>query len=150
MLTISFMLFAKVRQPLIIWSIVPMAVNGVVIGLLVTQVAFSFTALLGLLSLSGMLIKNAIVLVDEIDQRIGNGADRFAAVRDGAISRLRPVLLAALTTVLGMAPLLFDAFFQAMAVTIIGGLTFATILTMVAVPVIYALFFGIRPGADSA
>lgn len=148
MLTISFILFAKVRQPLIIWAIVPMAVNGVVIGLLVTQVAFSFTALLGLLSLSGMLIKNAIVLVDEVDQRIGRGDDRFAAVRDGAISRLRPVLLAALTTVLGMAPLLFDAFFQAMAVTIIGGLTFATILTMVAVPVLYALFFGIR--ADKA
>lgn len=144
MLTISFVLFAKVRQPLIIWAIVPMAVNGVVIGLLVTGVAFSFTALLGLLSLSGMLIKNAIVLVDEIDQRIARGDDRFAAVRDGAISRLRPVLLAAVTTVLGMAPLIFDAFFQAMAVTIIGGLTFATILTMIAVPVLYALFFGIR------
>ncbi|WP_420434514.1 efflux RND transporter permease subunit [Hyphobacterium sp.] len=149
MLTISFMLFAKIRQPLIIWAIVPMAVNGVVIGLLVTQVAFSFTALLGLLSLSGMLIKNAIVLVDEVDQRIGSGVDPFAAVRDGAISRLRPVLLAAVTTVLGMAPLLFDAFFQAMAVTIIGGLTFATILTMIAVPVLYALFFGIRPGKDA-
>ena len=145
MLTISFVLFAKLRQPLIIWSIVPMAVNGVVIGLLVTGVAFSFTALLGLLSLSGMLIKNAIVLVDEIDQRIDRGDDRFAAVRDGAISRLRPVLLAAVTTVLGMAPLIFDAFFQSMAVTIIGGLSFATILTMIAVPVIYALFFGIRP-----
>ena len=149
MLTISFMLFAKVRQPLIIWAIVPMAVNGVVIGLLITGVAFSFTALLGLLSLSGMLIKNAIVLVDEIDQRIALGTDRYEAVRDGTISRLRPVLLAALTTVLGMAPLLFDAFFQAMAVTIIGGLTFATILTMVAVPVLYALFFGIRPAPDA-
>lgn len=150
MLTISFVLFAKIRQPLIIWAIVPMAVNGVVIGLLVTQVAFSFTALLGLLSLSGMLIKNAIVLVDEIDQRIARGDDRFMAVRDGAISRLRPVLLAAVTTVLGMAPLIFDAFFQAMAVTIIGGLTFATVLTMVAVPVLYALFFGIRPEKQAA
>ncbi|WP_421790105.1 efflux RND transporter permease subunit [Hyphobacterium sp.] len=150
MLTISFLLFAKVRQPLIIWAIVPMAVNGVVIGLLVTNIAFSFTALLGMLSLSGMLIKNAIVLVDEIDQRIDRGDEKFAAVRDGAISRLRPVLLAAVTTVLGMAPLLFDAFFQAMAVTIIGGLTFATILTMVAVPVLYALFFGIRPEAAKA
>ncbi|MBI1234349.1 MAG: AcrB/AcrD/AcrF family protein [Alphaproteobacteria bacterium] len=150
MLTISFALFAKVRQPLIIWAIVPMAVNGVVIGLLVTQVAFSFTALLGLLSLSGMLIKNAIVLVDEIDQRIARGDDRFTAVHDGAISRLRPVMLAAVTTVLGMAPLIFDAFFQAMAVTIIGGLTFATILTMVAVPVLYALFFGIRPEKKAA
>lgn len=144
MLTISFMLFAKVRQPLIIWAVVPMAVNGVVIGLLTTNVAFSFTALLGLLSLSGMLIKNAIVLVDEIDMRIAAGADRFEAVRDGSVSRLRPVLLAAATTILGMTPLLADAFFQGMAVTIIGGLTFASILTMIAVPVLYALFFGIR------
>jgi len=146
MLTISFLLFAKVRQPLIIWSVVPMAVNGVVIGLLATNVAFSFTALLGLLSLSGMLIKNAIVLVDEIDMRIKAGADRFEAVRDGSVSRLRPVLLAAATTILGMTPLLADAFFQGMAVTIIGGLTFASILTMIAVPVLYALFFGIRRG----
>ena len=144
MLTISFLLFAKVRQPLIIWAVVPMSVNGVVIGLLATNVAFSFTALLGLLSLSGMLIKNAIVLVDEIDQRIAAGADRFEAVRDGSVSRLRPVLLAASTTILGMTPLLVDAFFQGMAVTIIGGLTFATLLTMLAVPVLYALFFGIK------
>jgi multidrug efflux pump subunit AcrB len=144
MLTISFLLFAKVRQPLIIWAVVPMAVNGVVIGLLATNVAFSFTALLGLLSLSGMLIKNAIVLVDEIDMRIKAGAEGLDAVRDGSVSRLRPVLLAASTTILGMTPLLFDAFFQGMAVTIIGGLTFATLLTMIAVPVLYALFFGIR------
>jgi multidrug efflux pump subunit AcrB len=144
MLTISFLLFAKVRQPLIIWAIVPMAVNGVVIGLLATNIAFSFTALLGMLSLSGMLIKNAIVLVDEIDMRIAAGTERSLAIRDGAVSRLRPVVLAALTTVLGMAPLLFDAFFQAMAVTIIGGLAFATVLTMIAVPVLYALFFKTR------
>ncbi len=149
MLTISFLLFAKLRQPLIIWAIVPMSVNGVVIGLLLTNVAFSFTALLGLLSLSGMLIKNAIVLVDEIDLRIRDGAPAFDAVRDGSVSRLRPVLLAASTTVLGMTPLLFDAFFQGMAVTIIGGLTFASILTMIAVPVLYALYFGIRANAPA-
>jgi len=150
MLTISFALFATVRQPLIIWAIVPMSVNGVVIGLLTTQVAFSFTALLGLLSLSGMLIKNAIVLVDEIDMRIRNGVAPYDAIRDGSVSRLRPVLLAASTTILGMTPLLFDAFFQAMAVTIIGGLAFASILTMVAVPVLYALFFGVKGRTTSA
>ncbi len=154
MLTISFLLFAKVRQPLLIWAIVPMSVNGVVIGLLATNVAFSFTALLGLLSLSGMLIKNAIVLVDEIDMRIAEGTEAFDAIRDGSVSRLRPVLLAASTTILGMTPLLFDAFFQAMAVTIIGGLAFASVLTMLAVPTLYALFFGIktpaRPPAHAA
>lgn len=144
MLVVSFLLFQSVRQPLIIWAIVPMSICGVTVGLLLTDTAFSFTALLGFLSLSGMLIKNAIVLVDEIDQRIRRGEERHAAVRDGSVSRLRPVLLAAGTTILGMTPLIFDAFFQGMAVTIIGGLAFATILTMIAAPVLYALFFRIH------
>jgi multidrug efflux pump subunit AcrB len=146
MVVTSILLFQTVRQPLIIWLLVPMSLVGVTAGLLLTNVAFSFTALLGLLSLSGMLIKNAIVLVDELDQRIRRGDDRFDAVRDGSVSRLRPVMLAAGTTILGMTPLIFDAFFQGMAVTIISGLAFATILTLIAAPVIYALFFKIRAG----
>jgi len=145
MLVTSFVLFQSVRQPLIIWLIVPMSICGVSMGLLATNVAFSFTALLGLLSLSGMLIKNAIVLVDEVDQRINRGAARFDAMVKGSVSRLRPVLLAAGTTILGMTPLIFDAFFQGMAVTIICGLAFATVLTMIATPVFYALFFRIQP-----
>ncbi|EAP90406.1 transporter, AcrB/AcrD/AcrF family protein [Oceanicaulis alexandrii HTCC2633] len=145
MLVTSFLLFQSVRQPLIIWLIVPMSICGVSMGLLATGVAFSFTALLGLLSLSGMLIKNAIVLVDEVDQRINKGQARFDAMVKGSVSRLRPVLLAAGTTILGMTPLIFDAFFQGMAVTIICGLAFATVLTMIATPVFYALFFRIKP-----
>ena len=145
MLLVSLLLFLKVRQPLIVWLIVPMSLVGVVIGLLTTNTAFSFTALLGFLSLSGMLIKNAIVLIDEIDVRIDRGDDRWEALRDGSVSRLRPVLLAAGTTILGMTPLLTDAFFRGMAVTIIGGLAFATVLTMVAAPLLYSLFFGIKP-----
>ncbi|MGJ3231890.1 MAG: efflux RND transporter permease subunit [Oceanicaulis sp.] len=141
MVVTSILLFQTVRQPLIIWLVVPMSLIGVTAGLLITNVAFSFTALLGLLSLSGMLIKNAIVLVDELDQRIRRGDDRFEAVREGSVSRLRPVMLAAGTTILGMTPLIFDAFFQGMAVTIISGLAFATVLTLIATPVIYALFF---------
>ncbi|XBQ16704.1 MAG: efflux RND transporter permease subunit [Oceanicaulis sp.] len=147
MIVTSVLLFQTVRQPLIIWLIVPMSVIGVTVGLLVTNVAFSFTALLGLLSLSGMLIKNAIVLVDELDQRIARGEDRFEAVREGSVSRLRPVMLAAGTTILGMTPLVLDAFFQGMAVTIISGLAFATVLTLVATPVLYALFFRVRAEA---
>jgi multidrug efflux pump subunit AcrB len=150
MLVISILLFAKLRQPLIIWLMVPMSVNGVAIALLATDTAFSFLALLGLLSLSGMLIKNAIVLLDEIDSQIDSGKERFAALVDASTSRLRPVTLAAVTTILGMAPLLFDAFFVSMAVTFMGGLAFATILTLIAAPVLYALFFGIRPsGVDN-
>jgi len=144
MVVTSILLFQTVRQPLIIWLIVPMSVIGVTVGLLTTQVAFSFTALLGLLSLSGMLIKNAIVLVDELDQRIAAGHEKLAAVVDGSVSRMRPVLLAAGTTILGMTPLIFDAFFQGMAVTIISGLAFATVLTLIATPVFYALFFRVK------
>ena len=144
MLIISILLFGKLRQPLIIWLVVPMAGCGVVAGLLGTGLPFSFTALLGLLSLSGMLMKNAIVLVDEIDAQIAEGKERFNAIVEASVSRLRPVLLAAGTTILGMVPLLGDAFFASMSVTIMGGLAFASILTLVAVPVFYSTLFRIR------
>ncbi|GAA0575159.1 efflux RND transporter permease subunit [Caenispirillum bisanense] len=144
MVLITVALFGKVRQPLIIWLCVPMAICGVTVALLLSGQPFGFMALLGFLSLSGMLIKNAIVLVDEIDLRIGDGHARHAAIINASVSRFTPVLLAAGTTILGMVPLLFDVFFSAMAVTIMGGLAFATVLTLVAVPVFYALFFRIR------
>ena len=148
MLIISILLFGRVRQPLIIWLVVPMSVCGVVLGLLGSGLAFGFMALLGFLSLSGMLMKNAIVLVDEIDAQIASGRERFKALVDASVSRLRPVTLAAVTTILGMAPLLTDAFFANMAVTIMAGLAFASVLTLVAVPVLYAIFFRIRRGDD--
>jgi len=144
MLTISILMFNKVRQPLILWLVVPMSVTGMVLGLLFTGLPFTFTALLGFLSLSGMLMKNAIVLVEEIDQQRAEGVSDYKAVVDGSVSRLRPVVLAAGTTIFGMIPLLPDAFFASMAVTIMGGLAFASVLTLVAVPVLYAILFRIR------
>ncbi|WP_120632046.1 efflux RND transporter permease subunit [Ruegeria sp. EL01] len=141
MVLISVLLFNAIRQPVIIWLLVPMSVNGVVIGLLGTGLPFTFTALLGLLSLSGMLIKNGIVLVEEIDLVRATGTPLREAIIEASVSRLRPVMLAAITTILGMAPLLTDAFFVSMAVTIMGGLAFASVLTMVAAPVFYMLFF---------
>jgi multidrug efflux pump subunit AcrB len=98
-------------------------------------------ALLGFLSLSGMLIKNAIVLIDEINLQSAQGKTPLDAILDSGTSRLRPVAMAASTTALGMIPLLADDFFVSLAVTVIGGLIFATILTMVVVPVFYAIFF---------
>ncbi|WP_404384129.1 efflux RND transporter permease subunit [Caenispirillum salinarum] len=148
MVLITIALFGKVRQPLIIWLCVPMAICGVTIALLTTGLPFGFMALLGMLSLSGMLIKNAIVLVDEIDLRISGGHHRHAAIVDASVSRFSPVLLAAVTTILGMVPLLFDVFFASMAATIMGGLAFATVLTLIAVPVFYALFFRVREDED--
>jgi multidrug efflux pump subunit AcrB len=143
MVLIVIALFNALRQPLVIWLTVPLALIGVTGGLLITRQPFGFMALLGFLSLSGMLIKNAIVLIDQIDLEIREGKEPAQAVMDSAVSRLRPVAMAAATTVLGMIPLLQDAFFVAMAVTIMAGLTFATLLTMIVVPVLYSAFFRI-------
>ena len=143
MVLISVLLFNALRQPLIIWLLVPMSVNGVSLALLGSGLPFTFTALLGLLSLSGMLIKNGIVLVEEIDiVRSENGSMSLQdAIVSASTSRLRPVILAAATTILGMLPLIWDAFFQSMAVTIMGGLAFASILTLIAAPVFYYMLF---------
>ena len=100
-------------------------------------------ALLGMLSLTGMLIKNAIVLVDQTDFEINAGTPRFDAVIEASASRVRPVMMGALTTVLGVVLLYFDAFFKSMAVVLVFGLSFATILTLIIVPVLYAIFFRI-------
>jgi multidrug efflux pump subunit AcrB len=133
-----------VRQPIVIWLVVPLAIIGVVVGLLVMGLPMEFMAILGVLSLSGLLIKNAIVLVDQIDLEIGEGKPRFDAVVEAAASRVRPVMMGALTTVLGVVLLYFDAFFQSMAVVLVFGLSFATILTLIIVPVLYAIFFRIK------
>ena len=140
-----FILFGTVRQPIVIWLVVPLAIIGVVVGLLVMGLPMEFMAILGVLSLSGLLIKNAIVLVDQTDFEINAGMPRFDAVVEAAASRVRPVMMGALTTVLGVVLLYFDAFFQSMAVVLVFGLTFATILTLIIVPVLYAIFFRIRP-----
>jgi multidrug efflux pump subunit AcrB len=138
---IVIMLFDSLRQPLVIFLTVPLALIGVTLGLLSTGQPFGFMATLGFLSLSGMLIKNAIVLIDEIENQKRQGNDVYTAIMNSGVSRLRPVAMAALTTALGMIPLLVDAFFVSMAVTIIFGLVIATVLTMIVVPVLYAIFF---------
>lgn len=144
MVLIVIFLFNSIKKPLIIFLTVPLAVIGVTAGLLITNQPFGFMALLGFLSLSGMLIKNSIVLIDEINMQLASNKNPFDAIVDSGISRVRPVSMAALTTVLGMIPLLADAFFISMAVTIMAGLTFATVLTLVVVPVFYCVFYKIK------
>ena len=134
-------LFNDLRPPAIILLVIPFALIGITAGLLGFSQPFSFMALLGAMSLAGMMIKNSIVLLDEISDQIGAGADAHTAVVNSAVGRLRPVVLAAATTVLGVAPLLQDIFWIAMSVTIMAGLTFGTVLTMVAVPVLYATVY---------
>lgn len=144
MIVIVIALFNALRQPIIIFLCLPLAVIGVTAGLLITDRPFGFVALLGFLSLSGMLIKNAIVLLDQIEIEKKEGKSIYQAILDSAVSRVRPVTMAAFTTVLGMIPLVFDVFFSAMAVTIMAGLTFATVLTLIVVPVFYAVFFRVH------
>jgi multidrug efflux pump subunit AcrB len=150
MVLICIMLFNSLRKPLIIFLTVPLAIIGVTVGLLVCDQPFGFMALLGLLSLVGMLIKNAIVLIDEIGLQLAGGREPFDAIIFSGTSRLRPVSMAALTTVLGMLPLVVDAFFASMAVTVMFGLTFATVLTLVVVPVLYAIIYGVKYTEESS
>ncbi len=142
MFIITILMFGQLKQPIVIWLTVPMLICGVVIGLIATDLPLTFPSFLGVLSLSGMLIKNSIVLLDEIDSRLREGEIRTRTLIRASVSRLRPVLLATGTTIAGMSPLLGDAFFREMAVCIMSGLAFATILTLVAVPLFYHIALG--------
>ena len=146
MILVVIFLFNALRQPLIIWLAVPLALIGVIWGLAGSQTPLEFMAILGILSLTGLLIKAAIVLIDETDTQIASGKPRLLASVDSAVSRVRPVVLGVLTTVLGVVPLLWDPFFKSLAVVIICGLSFATILTLIVVPALYAIFF--RVGSE--
>ena len=141
---IVLMLFDSVKKTLVILLTLPLIVVGAVAGLLACGQPFGFMALLGLLSLVGMQARNAIVLMDEIGAKRARGLGEGRAVVEAGVSRLRPAANVALTTVLGLVPLLTDAFYVAMAVTIMAGLAFAAVLTMVVMPVIYALVFRVR------
>jgi len=144
MVFIIILLFNALRPPLIIFLVIPFAFIGITAGLLGTGTAFGFMALLGAMSLSGMMIKNAVVLLDQVNLELAEGKSPYQAVIDSALSRLRPVVNAAATTIFGMAPLLQDVFWVSMAITIMFGLLFGTVLTMVVVPVLYATFFRVK------
>ncbi|WP_187505771.1 efflux RND transporter permease subunit [Pantoea agglomerans] len=141
MFIITVLMFNSLRDAVAIWITVPLALIGVTCGFLFTGIPFGFMALIGLLSLSGMLIRNGIVLIEEI-RLFRQEKSLQLAIIDAATSRLRPILLTAFTTVLGLLPLLRDVFFQSMAVVIIFGLGFATVLTLLVLPVIYRCFHG--------
>ena len=143
MISILIMLFKDYRKPIIIFCCLPFVIVGVVIVMLLTGKVFNFVAIVGTLGLVGMLIKNGIVLMDEINSQIASGVEPVRALIDSAQSRLRPVMMASLTTILGMIPLLPDAMFGSLAASIMGGLLFSTVITLLFIPVLYALFFHI-------
>ncbi|MEE9606176.1 MAG: efflux RND transporter permease subunit [Myxococcota bacterium] len=150
MVFIIVVLFNAFRPPLIIFAVIPFAVIGISLGLLVTQIPFGFMSLLGAMSLSGMMIKNSVVLLDQVNLNLAERMTPYDAVVEAAVSRLRPVLNAAATTVFGMAPLLQDVFWRSMAITIMAGLAFGTLVVMVMVPVLYATFYRISPPQPEA
>ena len=144
MIAILIMLFKDYRKPIIIFCSIPLVFVGVVAVMLLTGKTFNFVAIVGTLGLIGMIIKNGIVLMDEITLQIGQGIEPVTALVDSAQSRLRPVMMASLTTILGMIPLLSDAMFGSLAASIMGGLLFGTLITLLFIPVLYALFFHIK------
>ena len=137
LIVILVALFGNFRQPIIILCILPLSLIGVAVGMLLTGFDFGFFPIAGWLGLLGMIIKNVIVLIDEINIQRREGVPAYTAVIESTVSRTRPVLMAATTTILGMVPLLFDIAFGGMAATIIFGLTFATLLTLFVTPALY-------------
>lgn len=144
MIGILIMLFRDFRKPAIILLCLPLAAIGIVIGILISGKDFGFVAIVGALGLIGMMIKNGVVLLDEITLQIGSGKEPVTALLDSSSSRFRPVMMASMTTVVGMLPLLTDDLFGSLAVTIMSGLLVGTVITLVFIPVLYALLFGIK------
>ncbi len=144
MVFIVVAIFNSFRATLLIWLVMPLALIGVTAGLLLTGMPFGFMALLGVLALGGEQIKNQIVVLSKILTERSKGKDPYEAILDGGAAKMRPVCMVAITTVLGMIPLLKDPFFGAMAVCIMFGLSFAAVLSLIVTPVLYAIFFGIH------
>ena len=141
---ILIMLFKDYKKPAIIFCCIPLIFVGVIPAVLLTGKPFGFVAIVGVLGLIGMMIKNGIVLMDEINLQISEGMAPRDALVNSSKSRLRPVMMASLTTILGMIPLIPDAMFGSLAVTIMGGLFVGTLITLIFIPILYAMFFKIK------
>ena len=141
MLLILIMLFNDFRRPAIIFSCIPLVVVGVFPSVLLSGKDFGFVAIVGILGLIGMMIKNGIVLIDEISLQTSQGKPLERALIDSSKSRLLPVMMASLTTILGMIPLISDSLFGSLAVTIMGGLAAGTVIILIFIPVLYSLMY---------
>ena len=144
MILILVMLFKDYKKPTIIFCCIPLVITGVIPVVLMTGKPFGFVAIVGVLGLIGMMIKNGIVLMDEINLEINQGLEPRVALIQSSKSRLRPVMMASLTTILGMIPLVPDSMFGSLAVTIMGGLFMGTLITLIFIPVLYAMFFKVK------
>lgn len=141
---ILLLLFNDYRRPLIILLCLPMSMVGIVPGLILTGQPFSFIAIVGVIGLAGMIIKNAIVLLDEIELKLKTESSAYRAVVEATIYRVRPVIMASMTTILGMIPLILDPMYASMAVAIISGLLIGTLITLIFVPILYSVFYRVK------
>ncbi len=144
-LIILLLLFNSWKKVILILLCIPFVLCGITPALFLCRQPFTFMAIIGMIGLIGMMVKNAIVLVDEINRLIvEEGRQPYYAVVDATVSRVRPVLMASLTTIVGMIPLVADPMFGSMAITIMGGLTVGTIITLILLPLFYTAFFHVR------
>ena len=144
MILVLVMLFKDYKKPTIIFCCIPLVIIGVIPVVMLTGKPFGFVAIVGVLGLIGMMIKNGIVLMDEITLEISQGIPMRVALIQSSKSRLRPVMMASLTTILGMIPLVPDSMFGSLAVTIMGGLFMGTLITLIFIPVLYSMFFKVK------
>jgi multidrug efflux pump len=148
--TVLMIQLASFQRVILVVLTAPLGLIGVALFLLLFNKPFGFVALLGTIALFGMIMRNSVILIDQIEQDIGEGHDRFHAVIDATVRRLRPIALTALAAILAMIPLTRSAFFGPMAVAIMGGLLVATLLTLLFLPALYAAWFRISPREGDA
>ncbi len=149
-----FLLMAQLqsfRRTMLVFITAPLGVIGAGIALLIVQAPFGFVALLGLIALAGLIMRNTVILVDQIDQDERSGLDTWTAIVESTVRRFRPIMLTASAAVLAMVPLARSDFFGPQAITIFGGLLVATVLTILFVPALYAAWFRVeRPAAPGS
>jgi multidrug efflux pump subunit AcrB len=150
MLAILMIQLQSFSRLALVFATAPLGIIGATVALLISNRPFGFVALLGMIALAGMIMRNTVILVDQIDGDIAAGHPRYRAIVDATARRARPVVLTALAAILGMIPLSGSLFWGPMAITIMGGLFFATVLTLLVVPALYALWFRVRDNEHAA
>ena len=152
-LVIMTLLMVQLRsfsRSIMVFLTAPLGLIGVTLFLLLFREPFGFVAMLGTIALSGMIMRNSVILVDQIERDISAGHDRWTATIEATVRRFRPIVLTALAAILAMIPLSRSVFFGPMAVAIMGGLTVATALTLLFLPALYATWFRVRPSVNQA
>lgn len=149
-MTLLMIQLKSISRSLIVLFTAPLGLIGVVLFLLLLNKPFGFVAMLGTIALSGMIMRNSLILIDQIEQDIQAGQEPWAAILDATVRRCRPIVLTALAAVLAMIPLSRSIFFGPMAVAIMGGLIVATLLTLFFLPALYAQWFKVKKNSESA